>query len=121
MSPNRMDVRTTAGGVVLIDDCYNANPDATRAALGPLAAAAGRARQQQAVVGFQGVFHGARAVSAEVVGGHFFEGLGLIASALLQSAHLSLSVVGCQTTWADCVNARMECQGKNHALSENPR
>jgi UDP-N-acetylmuramoyl-tripeptide--D-alanyl-D-alanine ligase len=44
MSPNRMDVRTTAGGVVLIDDCYNANPKSMAAALNTLAAIPARRR-----------------------------------------------------------------------------
>ncbi len=49
MSPNRMDVRTTGGGVVLIDDCYNANPKSMAAALNTLAAIP--ARQRTAFVG----------------------------------------------------------------------
>ncbi|MBJ7504862.1 MAG: UDP-N-acetylmuramoyl-tripeptide--D-alanyl-D-alanine ligase [Ilumatobacteraceae bacterium] len=44
MSPNRMHVRTTAGGVVLIDDCYNANPKSMAAALNTLAAIPARRR-----------------------------------------------------------------------------
>jgi len=44
MSPNRMNVRTTTGGVVLIDDCYNANPKSMAAALNTLAAIPARRR-----------------------------------------------------------------------------
>jgi UDP-N-acetylmuramoyl-tripeptide--D-alanyl-D-alanine ligase len=38
MSPNRMRVHTTSRGVVLIDDCYNANPKSMAAAFDTLAA-----------------------------------------------------------------------------------
>ncbi|MFZ8966759.1 MAG: UDP-N-acetylmuramoyl-tripeptide--D-alanyl-D-alanine ligase [Ilumatobacteraceae bacterium] len=38
MSPNRMRVHTTSRGVVLIDDCYNANPKSMVAAFDTLAA-----------------------------------------------------------------------------------
>jgi UDP-N-acetylmuramoyl-tripeptide--D-alanyl-D-alanine ligase len=46
----RMEVRETAGGVTVINDAYNANPDSMRAALKTLAAA-GRGRRTWAVLG----------------------------------------------------------------------
>ncbi|MFM7082877.1 MAG: UDP-N-acetylmuramoyl-tripeptide--D-alanyl-D-alanine ligase, partial [Actinomycetota bacterium] len=44
MSPNRMSVRTTAKGVTLIDDAYNANPKSMAAAFETLAALPARRR-----------------------------------------------------------------------------
>jgi UDP-N-acetylmuramoyl-tripeptide--D-alanyl-D-alanine ligase len=38
LSANRMDVRRLAGGGLLVDDCYNANPTSMRAALDALVA-----------------------------------------------------------------------------------
>jgi UDP-N-acetylmuramoyl-tripeptide--D-alanyl-D-alanine ligase len=46
----RMEVRETAGGVTVINDAYNANPDSMRAALKALVAA-GRGRRTWAVLG----------------------------------------------------------------------
>jgi UDP-N-acetylmuramoyl-tripeptide--D-alanyl-D-alanine ligase len=44
-SPHRMDVRTRADGLVVIDDAYNANPESMRAAIDALGVlAAGRRR-----------------------------------------------------------------------------
>ena len=44
MSPNRMSVRTTARGVTLVDDAYNANPKSMAAAFETLAALPARRR-----------------------------------------------------------------------------
>jgi UDP-N-acetylmuramoyl-tripeptide--D-alanyl-D-alanine ligase len=46
----RMDLASLAGGVLLVDDTYNANPDSMRAALSALAEL-GRGRRKVAVLG----------------------------------------------------------------------
>jgi UDP-N-acetylmuramoyl-tripeptide--D-alanyl-D-alanine ligase len=50
-SPHRMDVRTRADGLVVIDDSYNANPESTRAALDALARLGAGGRHTWAVLG----------------------------------------------------------------------
>jgi UDP-N-acetylmuramoyl-tripeptide--D-alanyl-D-alanine ligase len=47
----RMEVTDTPGGVTVINDAYNANPDSMRAALKTLASAAERGRRTWAVLG----------------------------------------------------------------------
>lgn len=47
----RMEVRETPGGVTVINDAYNANPDSVRAALKTLAAAGRSGRRTWAVLG----------------------------------------------------------------------
>jgi UDP-N-acetylmuramoyl-tripeptide--D-alanyl-D-alanine ligase len=49
LSPGRGQRMTLTGDVMLIDDCYNANPMSMRAALDELAAAAGRERSSRRV------------------------------------------------------------------------
>ena len=49
LSPGRGQLTTLAGDVMLIDDCYNANPMSMRAALDELAAAARRDRRSRRV------------------------------------------------------------------------
>ncbi|WP_223884176.1 glutamate ligase domain-containing protein [Micromonospora craniellae] len=51
VSPGRMQVRTRADGVTVINDAYNAAPDAMRAALRALKAMAGNGRRAVAVLG----------------------------------------------------------------------
>ncbi|MBK5247826.1 MAG: UDP-N-acetylmuramoyl-tripeptide--D-alanyl-D-alanine ligase [Actinomycetales bacterium] len=51
LSAHRMHVVDTPGGVRVIDDAYNANPDSTRAALEALAVMTGRDRRSVAVLG----------------------------------------------------------------------
>ncbi len=47
-SPHRMEVRTRADGVTVINDAYNANPDSMRAGLQALAGWPGQQRRQRA-------------------------------------------------------------------------
>jgi UDP-N-acetylmuramoyl-tripeptide--D-alanyl-D-alanine ligase len=57
VSERRMDVRTRADGVTVVNDSYNANPESVRAALKSLAAmarAGGEPRRSWAVLGMMG-------------------------------------------------------------------
>jgi UDP-N-acetylmuramoyl-tripeptide--D-alanyl-D-alanine ligase len=57
VSERRMDVRTRADGVTIVNDSYNANPESVRAALKSLAAmarAGGEPRRSWAVLGMMG-------------------------------------------------------------------
>lgn len=66
-SGQRMDVRESAGGVTVIDDSYNANPESMAAGLRALAAI-GRGRRTWAVLGEMRELGGQSAVEHDAIG-----------------------------------------------------
>ncbi|GGK66070.1 UDP-N-acetylmuramoyl-tripeptide--D-alanyl-D-alanine ligase [Nocardia camponoti] len=70
-SARRMDVRTTANGVTVINDSYNANPDSMRAALKALvtlAKSGGEPRRSWAVLGEMGELGDTSVIEHDAIG-----------------------------------------------------
>ncbi|WP_194835206.1 UDP-N-acetylmuramoyl-tripeptide--D-alanyl-D-alanine ligase [Nocardia sp. XZ_19_369] len=70
-SARRMDVRTTAGGVTVVNDSYNANPDSVRAALKALvtmARAGETPRRSWAVLGEMGELGEESVIEHDLIG-----------------------------------------------------